>query len=292
MQDVDRLLATTTTHNFGKWVADARAWGDSEKSKDYYEWNASMLVTLWGPSDNPQIFDYSWREWSGLINLYYVPRWQMFYDHLDSILAEGGSYTDPKKRTYGRESLRANEFYSKLADWESAWVREHHEMPSQPQGDAVKICQELITEYTPVFKRVYSAKAAAKRKLAENKAGNKKHKYPGTVVDSWNPQKVSTTWSEINTDISKVVDDAGTYNTVFHYTHGAKRLDIKWVALLANGEEICRDTHNGTTGVADKDNSYKLPLKDFAFNTTYTLKSMVRSDGGSDSYGKIVINKK
>jgi len=292
MQDVDRLLATTTTHNFGKWVADARDWGSSEESKRYYEWNASMLVTIWGPEDNPGIFDYSWREWSGLINLYYVPRWQMFYDHLDSILAAGGSYTDPKKQSYGRESLRANDFYSKLADWEIAWIKAHHEMSSAPRGDAVKICQKLLAEYEPVFNWYYSAEAAAKKRAAENKADNEKFKHLGTIIDSWNPEMVSTTWGEISTDISKSIDDAGTYEILFLYTRGGKRLDMKWVALFANGEEVCRDTHKGTTGNDNINNIYYLPLKDFAFNTKYTIKAMVRSDGGNTSYGKIILNKK
>jgi alpha-N-acetylglucosaminidase len=155
LEDVDRLLATTTVYNFGKWVADARSWGNTPEMKDYYEWNASMLVTIWGPEDEPKIFDYSWREWAGLIRLYYLPRWKMFYDHLDRVLSEGGTYVDPEKQAYGREAFRANAFYSQLADWELAWVKKTHELSAQPQGDALKISRELLDKYEPIILKTY-----------------------------------------------------------------------------------------------------------------------------------------
>jgi len=292
MQDVDTLLATTTTHNFGKWIADARSWSSDPELQDYYEWNASMLVTIWGPeNNNAQIFDYAWREWSGLIKLYYIPRWQMFYDHLDNILAEGGTYKDPQKMVYGREKLRANSFYSKLADWEFAWIRTHHDLSAKPQGDAVELSKNLLAKYEPILQQAYSAEVAAKRKELKQKAENEKLKHLGTVAGSWNPKQVSTSWKELNIDISKFINDAGTYEITFYYTSGGKRLDIKSVALLANGEEICRDTHNGTTGNANKGNTYKIPLKDFAFSTKYIIRTTVRTDGGNESYGKILIRK-
>jgi alpha-N-acetylglucosaminidase len=147
LADVDRLLATRDEYNFHLWVNRARAWGATSELADYYEWNASMLVTIWGPSEAPLIFDYSWREWAGLISLYYLPRWKMFYDHLDAVLAEGGTYSDPDEMTHGRHSLRANAFYCKLADWELAWPRETHEIAPHSIGDTVRTALELAEKY-------------------------------------------------------------------------------------------------------------------------------------------------
>jgi len=113
--DVDTLLASRPEFLFGKWTADARNWGADDKAKAYYEWNASMLVTIWGPENAPTIFDYSWREWSGLISQYYQPR--------------------------------ANEFYDQLADWEQQFIHKHHPLSAKPKGDEIELAKSLLKKY-------------------------------------------------------------------------------------------------------------------------------------------------
>lgn len=147
LADVDRLLATRNEYSFDRWIRSARAWGQTGKLRSYYEWNASMLVTLWGPVEDPRIFDYAWREWAGLIRLYYLPRWQMFYSHLASLLARGETYSDPEELVYGRHALRSNDFYASLADWEQGWIRQTHTVLEQPVGDTVAIACELEQKY-------------------------------------------------------------------------------------------------------------------------------------------------
>jgi len=154
--DVDTLLATRPEFLFGKWTGDARSWGADEKAKAYYEWNASMLVTIWGPEYGPTIFDYSWREWSGLISQYYQKRWKMFYDHLARCLAEGKDYKDPKKLVYGREAFRANAFYDKLADWELQFIHTRHPLPAEPSGDEIELAKKMLEKYTPAINAAYS----------------------------------------------------------------------------------------------------------------------------------------
>jgi alpha-N-acetylglucosaminidase len=154
--DVDTLLASRPEFLFGKWTADARSWGSDDKAKAYYEWNASMLVTIWGPENAPTIFDYSWREWSGLISQYYQPRWKRFYAHLGQCLAEGKTYKDPKKQVYGREAFRANEFYNQLADWEQQFIHTHHPLSAKPKGDEIELAKKMLEKYTPAIKAAYS----------------------------------------------------------------------------------------------------------------------------------------
>ncbi|MCD2421243.1 alpha-N-acetylglucosaminidase [Niabella pedocola] len=70
MDDVDQLVGTRPEYSFHKWVSDARSWGTTPAEKALYDWNASMLVTQWGGDRGDSlygIFDYSWREWGGLI---------------------------------------------------------------------------------------------------------------------------------------------------------------------------------------------------------------------------------
>ena len=69
------------------------------------------------------LFDYGWKEWSGLTREYYLPRWEKFYAMLRECLVKGIKYDEaavPLRN--GRQSLRANEFYSQLADWETEWI--------------------------------------------------------------------------------------------------------------------------------------------------------------------------
>jgi len=80
----------------------------------------------------------------------------MFFDYLDQVLATGSTYSDPPNTCYGHIALRANEFYNELADWELAWNSQHHELPAKPQGDKLKISQELYDEYHARIQKAYA----------------------------------------------------------------------------------------------------------------------------------------
>jgi alpha-N-acetylglucosaminidase len=155
LTDVDLICATRSEYNFGKWVSDARRWGATDAERALYEYNASMLVTLWGPEDGKgaqQIFDYSWREWGGLIRSYYLPRWEMFFRYLN----EHPDYKEAGlSQVHGREAFRANDFYRGLADWEIAWTRQHHDLPAEPVGDPVALSAQLLRKYQPLLDRYY-----------------------------------------------------------------------------------------------------------------------------------------
>ncbi len=161
LRDVDTLLASRREFLFGKWLGDARAWGKTPEEKNLLATDAAMLVTIWGPADERdghkvEIFDYSWREWSGLISRYYLPRWEKFNAMLlESI--DKGDYRDPPSQVYGRESFRASPFYSSLADWELAFVAHPpDDLPATPQGDSLALVQKLLETYRPRLVAQYS----------------------------------------------------------------------------------------------------------------------------------------
>jgi alpha-N-acetylglucosaminidase len=156
--DVDRLLATRRELNFGTWYNAARSWAATPEDKALYEYNAAMLVTIWGPDPNPGIFDYSWREWAGLIRLYYHHRWKAFYDHLDGLLTKGKPYVDAPATCYGRQAFRANDFYKELAEWEIGWIRTSHEIGTDPVGDTGAIVNQLHAKYKPLLDYHYTGK--------------------------------------------------------------------------------------------------------------------------------------
>ncbi|HNY06427.1 MAG TPA: alpha-N-acetylglucosaminidase C-terminal domain-containing protein, partial [Candidatus Egerieousia sp.] len=118
LTDLDSLVGTRREYSFEDKIQRAHSWATTQQESDLYDFNQSMQVTQWGPvqisasdknggntnispaqfdgQDVPQswygrdvLFDYSWREWSGLIREYYLPRWQMFYKMLRGKLTDG-----------------------------------------------------------------------------------------------------------------------------------------------------------------------------------------------------------
>lgn len=170
MEDVDELLRTRREFNFDQWLTDARKWGGTPGEKDLLERDATALVTVWGADGDPLIFDYSWREWCGLISGYYLQRWRKFYAMLQQHLDNGTAYTEEGlKLTHGREAFRANDFYSRLGDWELDFVRKPHEL-SHPvtRGDELEVAGRMFEKYRRLAEEYYRAE----EKADEMKEGN------------------------------------------------------------------------------------------------------------------------
>ena len=279
LDDVDALLASRTEFSFAKWVHDARAWGDTEEEKAYYEWNASKLVTIWGPSTEPKIFDYAWREWSGLISTYYKPRWQMFYDMLNEKLAKGEAYEDPKfnKWSYNREQFRANDFYNKLADWELAWTKTRHNLSTEPVGDTAEIVKALHKKYRSDIDRVYTAEREAKIKAmkAAAKASVTEFRY-GRMVQKLSVHNVKPEWTELTIDVTEHVHSAGRYAVLFKRTWGAAEYDVETVSLLQDKEVMATKKLNGHIGKKSVRTRCILDLPSQALGTPYYLKVKIK----------------
>ena len=152
LKDVDEIVATREEYSFGKWVDDARNWGKTEAEADLYEYNASLLVTQWGGV----IFDYSWREWSGLIKEYYLPRWEKYFNMLLEHLENGTEYTDNDlPKWHGRIALQANEFYTGLDKWEKEWISKKKNLPAQTKGDEIELVKLSFEKYQDLFMEYY-----------------------------------------------------------------------------------------------------------------------------------------
>lgn len=157
--DVDTLLATRTEWNFDCWVTDARRWGTTSEEKELLERDATALVTYWGftPGYTCRQFDYSWREWAGLIRRYYYARWKMFYTMLTKSLQNGKPYSEEGiPLSHGREAFRANDFYDQLADWEIAFVATPKtDIDPSPKGDEIKLATRMLHKYSKLAKEYY-----------------------------------------------------------------------------------------------------------------------------------------
>ena len=132
--DLDRLTATRQELLLGKWIADARALGETEAEKKLYEQNARNLITTWGDKNN-RLHEYSARQWNGLFDDFYMPRWKFFFDKTIESLEK-------------KEKMDFKEFTHFIKDWEWNWVTTTENGYRQnPEGDEIALSREMFDKY-------------------------------------------------------------------------------------------------------------------------------------------------
>ena len=133
IEDMDELLATRKEFLLGPWIADARKWGKTAKEKALYEMNAKDLITLWGNKDCP-LNEYSCRQWSGLLNDFYKPRWQQFFAKAKEALRK-------------KKNMDTNVFIRAIKEWEWSWVNERKDYAQQAHGDVITVAKKMYVKY-------------------------------------------------------------------------------------------------------------------------------------------------
>ena len=292
LSDVDTLLATRTEFSFGKWVSDARALGTTAEEKDLYEHNARSLVTVWGPPESPLYFDYAWKEWSGLISTFYLPRWKMFHAEIEKKLINNEHYNETDlPLTHSRQSWRANDIYEKLADFETGFTYGHAEFTAaNTSGDSVVIAQAMFTKYAANIEAELNKSKSAQSKRTKDQQASTISEWLITDFDSTKKS------SSIEHNITSRLDGSGTYEIKINYTKGRGFLDVTEAQLLANGKVISTNRNKSSLGSRRGDGFYQLKLDEHAFGTEYTVKitARVTKDKSTDelsSQGAISLNK-
>jgi alpha-N-acetylglucosaminidase len=134
IEDMDVLLRTHQDFLLGKWIKDARSWGVTPEEKNLYEFNARCLVTLWGDK-NSELHEYSNRQWSGLLNAFYKPRWKQFFDQAAERLRQNKKLDDAA-------------FEAQIKDWEWNWVNSTADhFDSEAIGNSFDVAKTMFTRY-------------------------------------------------------------------------------------------------------------------------------------------------
>ncbi len=136
--DLDELLATRSEYLLGRWLEDAKRWGTNPQERDWLEWNARRLITMWGRQ--PLIRDYSRRLWSGMLTGFYLKRWEQFFNALNSALAAGADFDEQV-------------FDQAMQEWERRWAEQHDLCPATPRGDSLAVSRRLFEKYQPQLAR-------------------------------------------------------------------------------------------------------------------------------------------
>ena len=125
---------------FSRWINDCHALASDDEEKRYFDLNARTLLTSWGDirANTSALYDYAWREWSGLIKEYYYRRWKMFYEYVLNclnnkripLLITGDGYV-------GRFWYKTYPFGKKLNQFELSWLKEYREYAAPMNSDVI-----------------------------------------------------------------------------------------------------------------------------------------------------------
>lgn len=259
IDDLEAITATRPEWLMGKWVQDARAWGDTDEDRKYADLCARMLLTTWMPNPHTDLNDYANREWSGLLGRYYRQRWGLFVTALADDLD-------------GKRKFNPNEFARLRGEFEKAWVAGQEKLPAEPQGDTVAVARRLYAKYAPLVQE-YAPK-------------------PGRLADGkWDPATLRQA-QEFSWDVSRQVRSPGIYAVKFQWKSGSSALVMDSLSLVVNGQSVHTDEHPGWTGVENKHNIYYLKAISVPPNAVVEVKIQgMRALSGADSAGEISLEK-
>lgn len=104
-------------------------------------------------------------------------------------------------------------------------------------------------------------------------------------IGSWQNKEFSTSWRQKEWDFSSYIHARGRYSITFTYTKGAHMLCMKDVVVLADGKPVLELPDEMTAGYNPR--SFSIDFILVTKPETLVLKGLVRTDGGSNSYGNI-----
>ncbi|MEG1659040.1 MAG: alpha-N-acetylglucosaminidase TIM-barrel domain-containing protein [Bacteroides sp.] len=132
IDDMELLVGTRKEFLVGNWIAPALKLAQHPSDKKIFEKNARAIITTWTYSDS-NLKDYAHREYAGLINDYYKPRWISFVKAL-RIEVNGGQFVQPN-------------FFS----GEQAWVNDTKAYATLPERDVLATVTSLYNRYKIYF---------------------------------------------------------------------------------------------------------------------------------------------
>ncbi|MCP5054126.1 MAG: alpha-N-acetylglucosaminidase [bacterium] len=146
IRDMDSLLGANENFLLGRWISQARRWGTNPHDENIYRWNARTIVTMWEPARKSQLRDYASKEWSGLLEGFYLPRWQLFFQRLSQSLKEN-------------KPLNKRQFFRDLKELELNWTQGRENYPDTPRGDTLSIAHRLFKKYSRYYLSLLPGKA-------------------------------------------------------------------------------------------------------------------------------------
>lgn len=132
INDMDALAACEPQLRLDRWLDDAAACASAPDEEAYYRRNARTIITVWGHETS--IRDYASRLWSGLLDSYCKPRWEMFIEEILLCMRENRQYDEKA-------------FFEKLTEFENRWAAEEQQISFRSPSDHMKMSSDFIAKY-------------------------------------------------------------------------------------------------------------------------------------------------
>jgi alpha-N-acetylglucosaminidase len=130
----NRLMACRSEFSLASWVDDARKQASTPEEQKLFVRNALDLITLWGDESKESLtHDYSYREWTGMMDGFYLPRWQMFITYLENDLQ--GKQPNPV------------DFYN----WEKNWINTANIRSENTNNSVIETVKETLEMIAPII---------------------------------------------------------------------------------------------------------------------------------------------
>lgn len=158
------------------------------------------------------------------------------------------------------------------AQWEASWVASTGVSPIKPYDKPAQTAQSLVQKAYAETIPHFSVDDAL-------------------TVGHWSPNQMKTEWTTVRWDLP--LDELKQLRGLrFLYTRGKHKLEIRSVSILADGKNLARDKHLGSTGILHHNNLYRFKLPPhIQANNSCQIEVELRSAGGTDSFGRILLIK-
>jgi len=150
IMDADKITSHRSEFCLSRWICDSHKLARNENEKKYYNLNARALITLWGDINGncAYLYDYSWREWSGLMSDYYYTRWEKFYSEVIKTLKKGEKFKEKKLNNYATRNYYASyDFGKRLFEYEKEWIHRFVEFERPQDSDVIPDAKAIVAKW-------------------------------------------------------------------------------------------------------------------------------------------------
>ncbi|XP_055692813.1 alpha-N-acetylglucosaminidase [Lutzomyia longipalpis] len=151
LEDIERILRTSPHFLLGPWLESFKVMGITDAERHLFEMNARNQITLWG--SNGEIVDYATKQWSGIVQDFFVQRWRVFFDEIITAMRENRTVSDRKVREKIFRTV------------EVPFTLDTKTYPMTAEGDPVAISRELYEKWADLRLNVTIPRQKSKRRM-------------------------------------------------------------------------------------------------------------------------------
>lgn len=148
--DIDKITSHRTELSLSSFLYNAQHLACDEDEKRYFTQNSKLLITLWGNtySSYQALHDYSWKEWSGMLADYYLPRWDIFYSYAIESLNKHKRLKMRNIHSYGsKKPYKESECEKAIRSFENKWYLQYREYKMPADSDVTADAKKALEKY-------------------------------------------------------------------------------------------------------------------------------------------------